>query len=220
MTARKPPRRTRERILAASLQLFNRDGEPHVTTAHVADELGISPGNLYYHFRSKDEILLELYDAFDRDVRTLFSAAAPEAVDVEDLWLLLHLLFERMEAYRFLFRDLADLATRHPRLGARLARLLRLVESTLLAVCRGMIAGGAMRASEHEIAALARNALLVATFWMAFAQVIAPAARPEATERDLGRAAYQVLVLMAPYLTGDSRALLTRLAQDYVQGEG
>ena len=79
MADRKRPRRTRERILETALALFNRHGEPSVTTAHVADEMNISPGNLYYHFRNKDEIIGELYAAYESEVLPLFGVPPDRA---------------------------------------------------------------------------------------------------------------------------------------------
>src|SRR5215218_10087602 len=114
---RKPPRRTRERILETSLALMNREGEPHVTTADIADEMNISPGNLYYHFRNKDDIIGELYDALEAEVDPLLDVPAEGTRTVEDLWLLLHLLFERMGKYRFFYRDLDEINSRNRRIA-------------------------------------------------------------------------------------------------------
>ena len=52
----------RERILISSIDLFNQSGVVAVTTNHIASHLGISPGNLYFHFRNKEEIVLELFE--------------------------------------------------------------------------------------------------------------------------------------------------------------
>jgi AcrR family transcriptional regulator len=216
MAERKRPRRTRERILETSLALFNRFGEPHVTTADIASEMNISPGNLYYHFRNKEAIVAELYAGFDSGVRPLFAPRAHDAaVHAEDLWLLLHLLLEQMQEYRFLYRDLVDLTARHRSLGLRFAALLRDGEAALEAICRGMIRGGTLRASDAEIAALARNAMLVITHSMAHERLARPV-QGEAPPPDLGRAAYYVLVLFAPFLAGDARVLLERLSRDYL----
>jgi AcrR family transcriptional regulator len=206
---RKPPRRTRERILETSLALLNRDGEPNVTTADIADEMNISPGNLYYHFRNKDDIIGELYDDYEKSVEPLL--ASPPAADVEDLWFLFHVLFERMHEFRFLYRDLDEITSRNRKLAARVAELLRRLESTVLELSRSLARSGRMRAGEGELAALAANATLVATYWMSW-QRVASAGRESS---NVTVAAYHVLALFAPFMVGDGRALIERLGEQY-----
>ena len=63
---RRNPRRTAERILEVTLELFNRFGEPNVSTTVISAELRISPGNLYYHYPAKDELINALVDRYER----------------------------------------------------------------------------------------------------------------------------------------------------------
>lgn len=212
MAERKRPRRTRERILETALALFNRLGEPNITTADIAGEMGISPGNLYYHFRNKNQIIGELFGAFERRLDALLVPPGG-AAGVEDLWLVLHLLFEAMWDYRFLFRDLDEIVSRDRRLASRFALILRRGVRTVIELCRALVAAGSMRASEREMAALADNVALVATYWISYQNI--SSGPPSERRADLDRAAYQVLSLIAPFLLGDARMLLERLSGDY-----
>jgi AcrR family transcriptional regulator len=214
MVERKRPRRTRERIIEIALLLFNRFGEPNITTADIAGEMEISPGNFYYHFRNKDEIVAELFAAFERRLDGPLTAPGGRSAGVEDLWLLLHLLFEAMWEHRFLFRDLDEILSRDGKLASRFARIMRRGSRTVIELCRGMVATGEMQASEREIAALAENVALVATYWISYQKISAGERATEAVSLD--RAAYQVLSLIAPFLRGNAHRLLDRLSQDYV----
>ena len=81
---KKPKRRTKERILETSLVLFNDFGEPNVTTQLISDEMGISPGNLYYHFRSKDQIIETLFADFEKKIDDILAVPARRVPNVED----------------------------------------------------------------------------------------------------------------------------------------
>ena len=105
---KKPRRRTPERIIEASLALFNELGEPNVTMAAIADELNISPGNLYYHYRDREQIVNALFAEFRREMEELTDNTFSEPISVEDIWLFLHLLFEKIWNYFFQFRKSAE----------------------------------------------------------------------------------------------------------------
>jgi AcrR family transcriptional regulator len=213
VTERKRPRRTRERILETSLQLFNQNGEPHITTADIADEMNISPGNLYYHFRNKDEIIYELFESFERRMSDTLAVPEDRDPNVEDLWLFLHLVFEIVWQYRFLYRDLDELASRNQKLGSHFARIMDRGRETALVLCRGLARAGVMKASESEMRALARNVVLVVTFWLSYQRLQSKPGK-EAGNFDL--AAYQVLALVSPYLAGEARALIEKLGEAYL----
>jgi AcrR family transcriptional regulator len=216
---RKPPRRTRERILETALALFNHVGEPHVTTADIADEMNISPGNLYYHFRNKDEIIGLLFAALDTSIAPLLAGPSSRAADVEDLWLFMHLLFERVWEYRFFYRDLDEITSRSPKLAARFADMLRREQSAVIELCSGLRNAGALHATDAEIDALAVNVVMIATYWMSFqrlSRVVASGAEDDPAGMHFERAISQVLALLAPYLHGMHRALVESLGARYL----
>ena len=72
-----------------------------MTTSVIADEMNISPGNLYYHFHNKDEILESIFADFKREIEDILAVPTRRSADVEDIWLFLHLLFEQIWKYRF-----------------------------------------------------------------------------------------------------------------------
>lgn len=208
-------RRTRARVLAESLRLFNAQGEGRVTTGAIAGAVGISPGNLYYHFRNKDQIVEELFARFEERIDVQPAARDDPARAVEDLWLYLHLLLEAVWEYRFLYRNLDDILSRNRKLRDHFARIVERQQGALAALCGDLAAARAMRAAPEEIAALVRNLLVVTTFWLEFEAL---SRRRGATDAgpDLGQGAYQVMSMVAPFLAGEARRHFERLARHYL----
>lgn len=214
MAERKPPRRTRERIVETSLRLFNDFGEPNVTTTVIADELNISPGNLYYHFRNKDQIVNTIFAAFEREIGALLAGPRERELSAEDMWLFLHLLFEAIWRYRFLYRDINDLLSRNRMLEIHFKRLLESKSRAARLLCEGLVRAGEMQASAAEIQALATNMVVITTYWLSYEYVREPR---NPREGDLlARGAYHVVTLVAPFLRGDARMLFERLSQEYL----
>ncbi|QKV57039.1 MAG: TetR family transcriptional regulator [Dechloromonas sp.] len=209
---RKPKRRTRERIIETALKLFNDFGEPNVTTTVIADEMEISPGNLYYHFHSKDEIVNALFAEYEKEIESLLTAPGNRPQGTEDIWLFLHLLFETIWKFRFFYRDINDLLTRNRLVETHFQRILEHKESTAINVCQGLAASGALTATAAEIRALATNMSVVATFWLSFEHARRPRGEP-----DIGRGIYQVMSLAAPICRAEARHLLEKLSGAYVQ---
>jgi AcrR family transcriptional regulator len=214
----KPKRRTRERIVETALTLFNQFGAPSVTTTAIADELDISPGNLYYHFSNKDEIVNTILAAFEREIEETLAAPASDNArppTVEDIWLFLHLLFEIIWKYRFFYRDLSDLVSENRTLEIHFKQILAHKIATARLLCEGLVKAGDMKANAREIEALSANMVLVATYWLSFEF----ARNPRLVQDDaaLSRGVYHVMAMVAPFLNKGSRALFEKLAQEYVE---
>ncbi|CAN5882589.1 TetR/AcrR family transcriptional regulator [soil metagenome] len=214
--AKKAPRRTAQRILEAALELFNRFGEPNVSTTLVAGDLGISPGNLYYHYPAKDELINRLYEAYETELDELLHAS--EGVhDVEDAWFFMHSLFELIWRYRFLYRDLNDLLSKNRHLETQFQLVLKNKVRAMRALLAGLSRAGHLDIDMREVDALAQSMVVVLTYWLSYEYVRNPreALEPEHVQGALLRGAQHTLQLLAPYLEPAQRKHLMTLTAAY-----
>jgi AcrR family transcriptional regulator len=213
---KKAPRRTAERILEVTLALFNRFGEPNVSTTLISAELNISPGNLYYHYPAKDELINALFDRFERALNELLNAG-DDVRHIEDAWFFMHTLFELIWQYRFLYRDLNDLLSKNRRLETHFQLILKNKTRAVKALLEGMRRGGALKIDSREIESTATSMVVVLTYWLSFEYVRDPRNALEAANAQaaLLRGAQHVLNLLAPYLEPEQRAHLLNLADAY-----
>jgi len=207
-------RDTRELILTTSLSLFNELGEPNVTTNHIADEADISPGNLYYHFRSKNDIVIELFKRFLVRFQPLIEVPEDRLVDAGDLWFLLHLTFELKGEFRFLYRNLSDLTARIPDLDRAMRGLLAREHAAAISVLESLQRQGSLALDAQEKQMLADNILLAVTYWIPYADIF------DQNGLEQGRAQVEsiarVLQMIIPYLNEPERGQYTSLTQAYL----
>ncbi|ALV05383.1 TetR/AcrR family transcriptional regulator [Roseateles depolymerans] len=219
--ATKKPRRTAERILEVTLDLFNRFGEPNVSTTLISAELGISPGNLYYHYPAKDELINALFGKYERALSELLTAT--ETVrNVEDAWLFFHMLFELIWQHRFLYRDLNDLLSKNRKLETHFQNVLSQKNQAMVSILTGLQQGGALSMQVREAVPTANAMVVLLSYWLSYEYVRDPrnALEPERAGEALMRGAFHVLGLLLPYLEPASREHLFQLAGQYQSTPG
>jgi len=189
-------RRTRERVLDSALELFNLSGSAAVTTNHVAARAGISPGNLYYWFRDKDDIIRELYSRLVAAHEQIWATDETESADVSPTDLLdrLATAAELSREYAFFARDLLGLLHADPELAAQYAHVRIRRIATFTAIARRWREVGIIRPiGDQDMADLVQAVWILAETWFAFLELETP--DPQA-----GDGARLLRVVLAPYL--------------------
>ena len=96
-------------ILGAALKLFNETNTQSATTNHIAKAMGISPGNLHYYYKNREEIVRLLYMKF-RTENTLTIKELPKTL--QELRAHEKLLIQNQWKYRFFFKEMLFLFSR------------------------------------------------------------------------------------------------------------
>lgn len=193
--------KTRDRILVTSLMLFNEEGEQNVTTVDIANEMDISPGNLYYHFRGKESIIETLYSRYETELISLLKQSVDDPLKLEDYWFFIYVIFEEVYKFRFFYLNSADIMLRYPDIEKRFRRLINIKLSTIERLCTNLINQKAISADEMDVKLLAENIALALLYWFPYQYLL----HPEIKQDELiHKGVFHILNLVIPY-TGESQ---------------
>ena len=165
--------KTRERILATALRLFNESGTGPVSTNHIAEALGISPGNLYYHFSNKEEIIRALFEQqfarWDGD----YAFPDDRLPNLDDLQQLVRTTFVTAWEYRFMYRELIALLRRDTQLHQRWVDVRERGFEGFHELFNLFVAAGVLRdpGDSAVVTRLAELVWLISEFWLASVEV-------------------------------------------------
>jgi AcrR family transcriptional regulator len=174
------PQRTAQRradILAAAQELFAADGIGSVTMGDIAAAAGVSPGNLYYWFRRKSDVVSALFDEWSE-------ASLPPVSATDSPEVLLAFLWTREESqqsvssrYDFFSRELLPLLNSEPILRARYQANYQAGTSRMRAIFERVVAAGLLRA-DADIDSLIHVGWIASEFGKPWTDLVDPTNDP------------------------------------------
>ena len=210
--------RTKDKILQASIELFNQQGERQVTTNHIAAHLGISPGNLYYHFRNKEDIVRHIFKEYAKllDNRLQPPSRPSEALDA--LAQYLDVVFELMWRFHFIYANLPDILSRDDALQQDYLQVQKGVLNKVISVLNALKHADVIAIDDADVPNFAHTIKLVVTFWISYLKTQAPHAAIDQQQADQG--VLKILLLFKPYATAQAMPRIDKLQLHYQQLAG
>ena len=198
--------KTKERILITSLTLFNELGEPNVTTVDVSNEMDISPGNLYYHYRNKDDIIEHIVTQYDQEISGILSAKT-ELEGLVEHWLFLKVILETNWRYRFIFRDFENLSHKYKNVGRKLSRL----QNRFVKAMQTIISSLTQSELEQRVPYLEQQAENL-TFILSRLPMHAATGSSTPPSTLITYTCFQTLLVVYPWLSDEDQAMLQELS--------
>lgn len=195
---------TKERIAQTAIRLFNERGTATVSTNHIAEAAGISPGNLYYHFRNKEEIIRAIFERMISSWEQVSASPQDRASPLTDLSGILGETFTVLWQYRFFYREFVALMRRDPELGRRYRDLRERGLANTEILLKNLVEGGVLREPEDPAAVpkLATILWLITEFWLPFTEMGEETVGPER----LQESADLLMQVLRPYMTEEAVA--------------
>ena len=209
--------KTKDRIIHGALTLFNQNGERNITTNHIAAHLEISPGNLYYHFGNKEEIINGIFDNYAQELKIRFKPMAEEdqsnMPSVQIMLSYLDSIFELMWNYRFFYANLPDILSRDAKLKLKYTNAQQSLNDNLMSIMKGFRNSGVIALEDDELQALTKTLHLVASCWINYQTALL--SDNEITENIIYQGMLQMLNVVRPMATVQGRVQILELEAHY-----
>lgn len=200
---------TRDQIMAQALALYNAHGlyaehGQQVTARTIAEAVGISDGNLRYHFRTREDIAYALYLKLVAELNPTFQAPPPAGLDLAQVYQLMAHTYDCLYRYRFLMQDFVGVMRRIPRIRTHFRALQRQRQAEFGVIFEALVAQGLFQPEPYPgaFAALLERFEILSDFWMAAAEILYEGPEADRLSHYL-RLNFQALY---PYLTPTGQA--------------
>ncbi len=200
---------TKEKILRTALALFNRRGLPRVTLRTIAAEMGISQGNLTYHYKKREAIIEALYFQLVERIDTGMARSGGRETALEQLYDIMARIMDAFYEYRFFLLDFVHIMRESGTIRQHYLELSRKREEQFKAIFDGLTAAGLMRgeARPGEYRFLYKRFQILVDFWISSAETAQKTIGTDTVREYSAIIAWELY----PYLTEKGRQEFRRL---------
>jgi AcrR family transcriptional regulator len=166
---------TKEKILDTALELFNKQGIDQTTIRHIAQEMGISHGNLQYHFANTDLIIRALYDRLWQGFEDLMQQAPAQiGEEMNGFRQSVSFTFRHTYTYRFIFLHFVEIGRRIPEIATHYRRNYKIREQQFLRMFGLMKEKGFMRKDipEKVLSYFVHQLFMICDGWLSSNELI------------------------------------------------
>ncbi|MBU2514643.1 TetR/AcrR family transcriptional regulator [bacterium] len=193
--------KTKEKILKTAVEIFNEHSVSEISVNQIAGKMGISPGNLRYHYKTKEEIIRTIWNTMTSQLDTIWSNPEIHTHEPAIAGLLFN-LGNLFYSYRFLYLELPHLLNKDPDLREEYRRRTERIIKLLGVILDSWANAGIMKPlkSQKEKDYLIRNLWLANQLWMYYWDTV----HARVTGENIKEGTMQILFVYKPYLNEKS----------------
>ncbi|WP_133405792.1 TetR/AcrR family transcriptional regulator [Parashewanella tropica] len=205
--------KTRDMVIHTSLELFNEHGERTITTNHIAAHMGISPGNLYYHFANKQDIIQEIFSLFENHINENIRPSEENEFYAGSMMAYLDAVFEGLWKFRFFYINLHDILLKDDVLKQRYLKLQKNTTQSITQILQQMVNHQILDIPSTDVERLADTIRILIGSWIGHKQV--QSNHKEIKPSELFDGVSRIILIMKPYATENSAAMFSQIESRY-----